>query len=65
MPVRPFGPVPQVPVEMPNHSAVIVTCLVGRRSEGMQQERHGHRDQQRRGAADQRLDVQRQPRLRG
>ena len=40
-------------------------AAAGRRSEGMKQERHGHRDQQRRGAADQRLDVQRQPRLRG
>ena len=27
MPVGPFGPPPQVPVEMPNHSAVIVMCL--------------------------------------
>src|SRR5262249_13904245 len=27
MPVGPFGPSPQLPAEMPNHSAVIVTCL--------------------------------------
>jgi hypothetical protein len=27
MPVGPFGPAPQVPAEMPNHRATIVTCL--------------------------------------
>ena len=27
MPMGPFGPPPQVPVEMPNQSAVIVTCF--------------------------------------
>jgi hypothetical protein len=27
MPTGPFGPLPQVPVEIPNHSAVTLTCF--------------------------------------